>query len=501
MFDALPPLSPTPPTSLAGYGWTAELDELFAPLAEAGLVPGRLARVDRGRAEVLVADPDGGEVRTVRADTRPVGSAETIENPCTGDWVALDPAAAPLPEVRALLPRRTAIIRKSAAKASEGQVLAANIDTVLIAVSLAVEPDLGRVERFVALAWESGAQPLVALTKADLVDDAEFIREDVERVVPGVAVLVVSAGTGDGLDVLRACLGGTTALIGQSGAGKSTLTNALTGAQVMVVQQTRDADQKGRHTTTTRELFALPGGGVLIDTPACAASASTAVRVWPRPSPRSRNSARGAASTTARTAPSPAAPSGPRSPTAPCRSAGWTATSGSSARTRGSPPGPTPGWRRSGPGCGSSAPRAPGTGCGPDGGGGGASRQRGAPLTVPDSLFPIHHSRCDQRSGMIPRPRSQVYSPQRVITAPSRSSADISSSSDCAPSAAATTGTSVCCTVMWYSNSNSPVWSLPSMTSRPSSRSVAVTYSLGHASNRTECVVIRRLLLSSASSP
>ncbi|WP_329563150.1 ribosome small subunit-dependent GTPase A [Kitasatospora sp. NBC_01266] len=267
MFDALPPLSPTPPTSLAGYGWTAELDELFAPLAEAGLVPGRLARVDRGRAEVLVADPDGGEVRTVRADTRPVGSAETIENPCTGDWVALDPAAAPLPEVRALLPRRTAIIRKSAAKASEGQVLAANIDTVLIAVSLAVEPDLGRVERFVALAWESGAQPLVALTKADLVDDAEFIREDVERVVPGVAVLVVSAGTGDGLDVLRACLGGTTALIGQSGAGKSTLTNALTGAQVMVVQQTRDADQKGRHTTTTRELFALPGGGVLIDTP------------------------------------------------------------------------------------------------------------------------------------------------------------------------------------------------------------------------------------------
>ncbi|GAB2689885.1 ribosome small subunit-dependent GTPase A [Kitasatospora kifunensis] len=256
-----------PSLPLADYGWTAELDELFAPLAEAGLIPGRLARVDRGRADVVIADPETGEPRTVRADTRPVGSAETIENPCTGDWVALDLATEPLATVSALLPRATAIIRKSAGKASEGQVLAANVDTVLIAVSLASDPDLGRVERFVALAWESGAQPLIALTKADLVDDAEFIREDVERAAPGVTVLVVSAETGDGLDVLRACIGSTTALIGQSGAGKSTLTNALAGAEVMVVQQTRDVDQKGRHTTTTRELFPLPGGGVLIDTP------------------------------------------------------------------------------------------------------------------------------------------------------------------------------------------------------------------------------------------
>ncbi|MCX4749778.1 ribosome small subunit-dependent GTPase A [Kitasatospora sp. NBC_01287] len=261
------PGSPLSGSPLAGYGWTAELAELFAPLAEAGLTPGRLARVDRGRADVLVADAGTGTVRTVRAGTRPVTGAETAENPCTGDWVALDLAAEPLPVVSAVLPRATAIIRKSAGKASEGQVLAANVDTVLIAVSLAVDPDIDRVERFVALAWESGAQPVVALTKADLVTDAEFIREDVERAAPGVTVLVVSAETGAGLDVLRACLGTTAALIGQSGAGKSTLTNALTGAEVMTVQRTRDADQKGRHTTTTRELFALPGGGVLIDTP------------------------------------------------------------------------------------------------------------------------------------------------------------------------------------------------------------------------------------------
>ncbi|GAA4844086.1 ribosome small subunit-dependent GTPase A [Kitasatospora terrestris] len=252
---------------LSGLGWNGERDEQFAHLAEAGLTPGRIARIDRGQCDVVLLDPDTGELRTVRADTRPVTTAETVENPCTGDWAAVDLAAQPMPALAALLPRTTAIIRKSAAKRSDGQVLAANIDTVLIAVSLAAEPDLGRVERFLALAWESGAHPVVALTKADLVNDAEFIREDVAGVAPGATVLVVSAETGEGLDVLRACVGGSTALIGQSGAGKSTLTNALAGTEAMVVQQTRSVDEKGRHTTTTRELIPLPGGGVVIDTP------------------------------------------------------------------------------------------------------------------------------------------------------------------------------------------------------------------------------------------
>lgn len=256
-----------PDNLLAAYGWTDRLTEQFAPLTDAGLVAGRLARVDRGQADVVIADPETGALTTVRADTRPVSGAETIDNPCTGDWVAVDPHAEPMATVAALLPRSTAIVRKGAGKSSDGQVLAANVDTVLIAVSLATEPDLGRVERFLALAYESGAQPLIVLTKADLVDDAEYIRADVEQVAPGATVLVVSAETGDGLDVLRACLGGTAALIGQSGAGKSTLTNALLGSEVMTVQQTRDSDNKGRHTTTTREMFPLPGGGVLIDTP------------------------------------------------------------------------------------------------------------------------------------------------------------------------------------------------------------------------------------------
>lgn len=252
---------------LAGYGWTSELAEEFAPLAEAGLVPARIVRVDRGQCDAVISDPETGEVRTVRLDTRPVGDADMINCPCTGDWAAADLYAQPMAAVCALLPRSTAIIRKVAGKRSDGQVLAANVDTVLIAASLAADPDLGRIERFLALAWESGAEPVVVLTKADLVDDAEFIRADVEAVAPGVTVLVVSAETGEGIDILRACILGTTAVIGQSGVGKSTLTNALAGTRAMAVQEARAVDQKGRHTTTTRELIPLPGGGVLIDTP------------------------------------------------------------------------------------------------------------------------------------------------------------------------------------------------------------------------------------------
>ncbi|MGW3041707.1 ribosome small subunit-dependent GTPase A [Kitasatospora sp. NPDC001159] len=265
------PLSASPSSAedspLSRYGWTPEHAQLFAPLAEAGLLPARIVRVDRGQCDAVLADPETGELRTVRLDTRPVGDADMINCPCTGDWAAVDLNAQPMAAVSALLPRSTAIIRKVAGKRSDGQVLAANVDTVLIAASLAVDPDLGRIERFLALAWESGAEPLVVLTKADLVDDAEFIRADVEAVAPGVTVLVVSAETGEGIDVLRACAPGTTVVIGQSGVGKSTLTNALVGTEVMVVQEARSVDQKGRHTTTTRELTALPGGGVLIDTP------------------------------------------------------------------------------------------------------------------------------------------------------------------------------------------------------------------------------------------
>ncbi|MFF0042499.1 ribosome small subunit-dependent GTPase A [Streptomyces mirabilis] len=266
---------------LALYGWDGEWEAEFAPYVEQGLLPGRVVRVDRGQCDVVT--PEG----VIRADTEFVVPRDPMKVVCTGDWVAVDPEGDDPRYVRTLLPRRTAFVRSTSSKRSEGQVLATNIDYVVICVSLAVELDLGRIERFLALAmsgsggeaplhtsalsWESGVQPLVVLTKADLVPDATTLGhlvQDVEKAAPGVPVLSVSSNAGEGLDVLAAVLsGGTSVLLGQSGAGKSTLANALIGEDVMDVRAARDVDGKGRHTTTTRNLLALPGGGVLIDTP------------------------------------------------------------------------------------------------------------------------------------------------------------------------------------------------------------------------------------------
>ena len=250
---------------LADYGWDDGWADAFAPYAAQGLVPGRVVRVDRGQCDIVT--PEGH----VRADTEFVTPHDPLRVVCTGDWAAVDPPGADPRYVRTYLPRRTSFVRSTSSKRSEGQILAANVDHAVIAVSLAAELDLGRIERFLALAWESGAQPVVVLTKADLVPDAAttaHLVADAEQAAPGVQVLAVSAERGDGVDVLGALVGdGTSVLLGQSGAGKSTLANALLGADVMDVHAVRDTDGKGRHTTTTRNLLVLPTGGVLIDTP------------------------------------------------------------------------------------------------------------------------------------------------------------------------------------------------------------------------------------------
>ncbi|MFG2575151.1 ribosome small subunit-dependent GTPase A [Streptomyces sp. NPDC048481] len=222
-------------------------------------------RVDRGLCDVVTA------AGVVRADTEFVVPRDPLKVVCTGDWVAVDPEGGDPRYVRTILPRRTAFVRSTSSKRSEGQILAANVDHAVVAVSLAVELDLGRVERFLALAWESGAQPVVVLTKADLVPDPvalSHLVDDVEAGAPGVPVLTVCARDGDGVGELAALIGqGTSVLLGVSGAGKSTLANALVGEDMMDVRATRDMDGKGRHTTTTRNLLPVPGGGVLIDTP------------------------------------------------------------------------------------------------------------------------------------------------------------------------------------------------------------------------------------------
>lgn len=188
-------------------------------------------------------------------------------NVCTGDWVALSPTDPP--EIAVVLPRRTAVVRASASRTSEGQVLAANIDTVAIVVSLATQSDPGRVERMTALAWDSGARPVLVLTKADTAtaQQSADLASATADLAPGVEVLLTSSFTGEGLDRLRAALTGTVVLLGPSGVGKSTLGNALLGTDRLDTGHVRTGDGKGRHTTVHRELVPLPGGGVLIDTP------------------------------------------------------------------------------------------------------------------------------------------------------------------------------------------------------------------------------------------
>ena len=253
----------TSSTHLTALGWDPATAAAFREKAANGafaLKPGRVGRVDRGRVTVHTATGATSALVRLGAGTR------REEAPTTGDWVGLerrDDRAV----VRVVLPRRTAIVRKVAGKGSDGQVMAANLDHVVIAVPFETRVNLARIERYLALAWESGAEPLVLLTKADLAYDPEGTLAEVAAAAPGAMVRSVSAETGEGIEELGDVLaGGTAALIGQSGAGKSTLINVLTGSAGQLVAQTRQ-DGKGRHTTTARELILLPGGGVLIDTP------------------------------------------------------------------------------------------------------------------------------------------------------------------------------------------------------------------------------------------
>jgi len=251
---------------LASLGWDASLAAAYPERGDE-LRPGRVVRADRGVCTVLRAD---GPVRASLGGGVLVAAARDAVNlPCAGDWVLVRSWPDQRLTVEAVLPRRTAIVRRTADKDSTGQVLAANADAAAVVEPLHPEPDVGRIERMLALAWESGAQPLVVLTKCDLVPDPVAVAAQLAQVAPGVEVLPVSAQRETGLDRLRPWIapGRTLALLGPSGAGKSTLVNALAGATVMTTQGVRGVDGKGRHTTTHRQLIPIPGGGAVLDTP------------------------------------------------------------------------------------------------------------------------------------------------------------------------------------------------------------------------------------------
>ena len=251
---------------LTALGWDDVLAEEFEPHAQAGLIPGRIAVQHRGAYDVLTAE---GELRCDVAGRLYDEAASPADLPAVGDWVAV--AARPgerAGTVQAVLPRRTKFSRKTAWQAAEEQVLAANVDVVFIVTSLNEDLNLRRLERYLILARESGAQPVVLLTKSDLASDPEGARAAVEAVAADVPVHVLSSLTGEGLDAVRDDLrpGVTAALLGSSGVGKSTLVNTLAGNELLETQELR-SDGQGRHTTVRRELVQLPGGALVIDAP------------------------------------------------------------------------------------------------------------------------------------------------------------------------------------------------------------------------------------------
>ena len=210
--------------------------------------PALLTRVDRSAYDVLT--PDG-----------PARVPSTSDDLTVGDWLVLDGGA-----VVRHLPRTSLLVRGSARGTSRPQPLAANVDVVLICIGLSGPLKVRRLERLLTLAWESGATPVVVLTKADLCDDVEAAIREVQPSAPGADIVAVAAADND-VAALAPYATQTLALLGASGAGKSTIVNALMGGDVMATGDIRAVDGKGRHTTTHRELLVLPGGGIVIDTP------------------------------------------------------------------------------------------------------------------------------------------------------------------------------------------------------------------------------------------
>ncbi len=258
---------------LRRLGWDDRLERLFSEHAAAGLRPARVVTEERGSYTIVT---DDGELRATLSGRFRHGAdaAPTTESgpayPAVGDWVAIQDAGDGVSGVvHAVLPRSSAIVRRAPSdRGIDAQVVAANVDVAFLMTSLNRDFNLRRLERYLVVAWESGAMPVVVLSKTDLADDVESRRLAAQAVAPGVEVLAVSAVTGEGLDDVRAHLrpGRTVVFVGSSGVGKSSLVNALAGERLIATSEIREDDARGRHTTTRRHLVAL-ADGLLIDTP------------------------------------------------------------------------------------------------------------------------------------------------------------------------------------------------------------------------------------------
>jgi ribosome biogenesis GTPase len=253
--------------TLEDLGWNEFFAAAFAPHAGQGLVPARVIRESRGVYGVATGDLDLSAAASGRLWHGEDGGGQ----PAVGDWVAL--RLPTLPEepglIRAILPRKSKFSRKAAGLRTDEQVVASNVDTVFLVTGLDHDFSPRRIERYLAAAWESGANLVLLLNKADLDAALDQHLQEVEGIAMGLPVYAISAKTGAGVEVLAPYLGRgqTVSVLGSSGVGKSTLINRLLGSDTQRIGEVRAGDDRGRHTTTHRELFLLPGGGMILDTP------------------------------------------------------------------------------------------------------------------------------------------------------------------------------------------------------------------------------------------
>ncbi len=253
--------------SLKRLGWNSYFDALWQVREQLEWLPARVISQQRGLWRIA---GDFAECWAEVSGTLRAGAEAGGDWPAVGDWVAAEIlSGGGRPLVHKVLPRRSKFVRKVAGRRMEEQVIAANVDTAFVVMALDGDFNVRRLERYLAQCWESGAKSIVILNKADDCEDVPARVAEVESIAAGVPIFAVSARTGAGVDALDIFLapGQTIVLLGSSGVGKSTLVNHFLRRDAQVVQTVRASDSRGRHTTTSRELFALPGGALLIDTP------------------------------------------------------------------------------------------------------------------------------------------------------------------------------------------------------------------------------------------